>query len=191
MNTVDMDAGPDQHPNSVVERMAAHQTRFLSFLRTRVSDPASAEDILQAAYIKAMEHGSEVRDGESTVPWFYRILRNAITDDYRRRSARTKAHDGFAAEAPSSYELELQATVCACINDVIPELKVEYREAIEQIDLGGMTVQAFGQTQGISAGNASVRLHRARKELARKLTMVCGACAAHKCLDCTCRRSRL
>ncbi len=55
----------------------------------------------------------------------------------------------------------------------------------------GMTVQAFAESQRTSANNASVQLHRARKDLARRLTTVCGACAEHKCLDCTCRKSQL
>jgi DNA-directed RNA polymerase specialized sigma24 family protein len=74
---------------------------------------------------------------------------------------------------------------------VIRDLKSEYRTAIEQVDLGGVTVEAFAQSQQTSANNASVRLHRARKAVAKKLTTVCGACAEHKCLDCTCRRSQL
>jgi RNA polymerase sigma factor (sigma-70 family) len=174
-----------------VELIAAHQSKFLSFLSARVEDRAAAEDILQSAYLKAVEHGSDIRDDESTVAWFYRILRNAITDHYRRRSARTRAHDSFAAEALVSYEVELTQTACACIGDVIRDLKSEYRTAIEQVDLGGATVEAFAQSQQTSANNASVRLHRARKAVAKKLTTVCGACAEHKCLDCTCRRSQL
>jgi RNA polymerase sigma-70 factor (ECF subfamily) len=179
------------HLSAQLERIAAHQSKFLSFLTARVEDRAAAEDILQSAYLKAVEHGSDIRDDESTVAWFYRILRNAITDHYRRKAARTRAHDSFAAEAPVSYEAELTQTACACIGDVIRDLKSEYRTAIEQVDLGGATVGAFAQSQQTSANNASVRLHRARKAVAKKLTTVCGACAEHKCLDCICRRSQL
>jgi RNA polymerase sigma-70 factor (ECF subfamily) len=178
-------------PAAHLERITAQQSKFLGFLSARVEDMAAAEDILQSAYLKAVEHGSEIRDDESTVPWFYRILRNAITDHYRRRAARTRAHDSFAAETPVSYEAELTQTACACIGDVIRDLKSEYRTAIEQVDLGGATVEAFAQSQQTSANNASVRLHRARKAVAKKLTTICGACAEHKCLDCTCRRSQL
>jgi RNA polymerase sigma-70 factor (ECF subfamily) len=174
-----------------VERIAAHQSKFLSFLSARVEDSAVAEDILQCAYLKAVEHGSEIRDDESTVAWFYRILRNAITDHYRRKAARTNAHEAFAAEASANYESEVTQTVCACIGDVIRDLKSEYRTAIEQVDLGAATVESFARTQQISANNASVRLHRARKAVAKRLTTVCGACAEHKCLDCTCRQSQL
>ena len=174
-----------------VERIATHQSKFLSFLTARVEDRAVAEDILQSAYLKAMEHGSEIRDDESTVAWFYRILRNAITDHYRRRAARGRVHEGFAQEVPDSYEPELAQTVCACVGDVVHDLKDEYRTAIEQVDLGGKSIEDFAQTERISANNASVRLHRARKAIAKQLTTVCGACAEHKCLDCTCRRSQL
>ena len=174
-----------------VERIVAQHAKFLSFLSARVEDKATAEDILQSAYLKAVEHGSEIRDNESTVAWFYRVLRNAVTDHYRRRVARTSAQEAFAAEASVSYEAEISQTVCACIGDVIRDLKGEYRVAIEQVDLAGMSVGAFAQSQKTSANNASVRLHRARKAVARKLTTICGVCAEHRCLDCTCRRSQL
>ncbi len=174
-----------------LDRIVAYQNKFLGFLEARVEDAATAQDILQSAYLKAMEHGSEIRDDESAVAWFYRILRNAITDHYRRGAARSRAHQVFSNEAPVSYEPELAQTVCACVGDVVHDLKDEYRTAIEQVDLGGKSVEDFAQTERISANNASVRLHRARKAIAKQLTMVCGACAEHQCLDCTCRRSQV
>src|SRR5580692_8772497 len=57
-------------------RLTEMQARFLQFLRGRLGDRATAEDILQTAYVKAMQHGAVLRDAESTVAWFYRILRN-------------------------------------------------------------------------------------------------------------------
>ena len=180
---------PSPGPHSdAIERVTAQHARFLGFLRARVGDPATAEDILQAAYIKIMEHGGDIKQNESTVAWFYRILRNAITDHYRRAAARTRAHESYADETPLGYELELEQTVCACVGDVMEALKFEYRNAIQRVDLDGMTVQAFADSEGTSTNNASVRLHRARIDLAKKLKAVCGMCAEHRCLDCTCRR---
>ena len=88
-----------------------------------------------SAYVKAMEHGSELRDNENAVACFYRILRNAIADHYRRGGACARAHERFAAEAPTSFKPELEQTACACIKDVMRELKAEYRTAIERVDL--------------------------------------------------------
>lgn len=167
--------------------MTSQHERFLRFLSSRVEDTAAAEDMLQAAYLKLLEHGSETRDQESTVAWFYRILRNAVTDHYRRRASRAHAHEVFAAELPESYDPEIEATVCECIGGVIGNLKPEYRSAIEQVDLADIPIEDFAQSEQISPNNASVRLHRARKAVAKHLKTVCGACAEHECLDCTCR----
>jgi RNA polymerase sigma-70 factor (ECF subfamily) len=83
-----------------LERIIANHSEFLSFLSNRVGEPATAEDILQSAYLKAMEHRSQLRNEESVVAWFYRILRNAIIDLHRRGAARLKAHERFGAETP-------------------------------------------------------------------------------------------
>lgn len=175
----------------LVERVIAQRDRFLRFLSARVEDTATAEDILQAAYLKAVERGSEIREGDSTVAWFYRMLRNAVTDHYRRRAARARAHAAFAAEAPQTYAPEMKAAVCQCIGDVMVNLKPEYRSAIEQVDLGETPVEDFAHAERISPNNASVRLHRARKAVAKHLKTVCGACAEHKCLDCRCRQGQV
>ena len=65
------------------------------------------------------------------------------------------------------------------------------REAIERVDLGGQSVEDFARARAITPNNASVRLHRARKAVARDLTTVCGTCAEHKCFNCTCKRSQV
>ena len=182
---------PTVNSEAKLARIVAHHSKFLSFLASRVEDGTVAEDLLQAAYIKAIQHSFEIRQDESTVAWFYRVLRNAIADHYRMASAQTRAHETYSAELSVSYEPQTARTVCACIEEVIRDLKTEYREAIQLVDLGGATVESFAQSQQMTANNASVRLYRARKAVAKKLTAVCGTCAEHKCLDCTCRRSQL
>ncbi len=64
----------------------------------------------------------------------YRILHNAITDSYRRQAARSRALNTFTAEAPLSFQPELEQTVYACVDDVVQSLKSEYRDAIQQVD---------------------------------------------------------
>lgn len=174
-----------------IDRILVQRSRFLRFLQGRIAEPATAEDILQSAYVRALEHDEELRDDESVVAWFYRILRNAVIDHYRRTAARSRAHEELVAEAATTYGPQLEATACACIGDVVRDLKDEYRSAIERVDLGSTSIEDFARSEQISANNAYVRLHRARKAVARQLTEVCGACAEHKCLDCTCHRSRV
>lgn len=173
--------------SETIAGLAETHNKFLQFLRRRIADPAASEDILQAAYVKALEHGGELREAESSVAWFYRILRNAIIDYYRRSATHSKAVDQMLADWKEDYEPELKAETCACIHEVVHGLKPEYREAIEQVDLAGQSVDSFASTRGTTPNNASVRLHRARKAVAKKLTEVCGTCATHKCIDCFCK----
>jgi len=49
---------PSDPVNGALSRIIAQRERFLSFLVARVEDAATAEDILQSAYVKAVEHGS-------------------------------------------------------------------------------------------------------------------------------------
>ena len=67
-----------------LSRLIESRANFLRFLRNRVSSPEIAEDILQNAFVKSIEKGGEIRDAESIVPWFYRVLRNSVVDYYRQ-----------------------------------------------------------------------------------------------------------
>lgn len=180
---------PDDAYPVPVESLAAHHDKFLQFLSGRVADRAAGEDILQSAYVKAIQSADNLRSSESIVAWFYRILRNSVIDFYRRNAARSAALEGLAAELPASYETELRNQACACVTELIQELKPEYRDAVQHIDLAEEPVSTYAATKGITVNNATVRLHRGRKALAGRLAQTCGVCAEHKCIDCTCRRT--
>ncbi len=172
----------------LLNELLEHRAKFLAFLTARVSDPAAAEDILQTAYTRSLEKGGQIKKAQSVVAWFYQILRNALTDHYRRDAARGRAHEELSIETPHSYEMEAQSNLCTCIAGVVQKLKPEYRHALEEIDLGGESIADFAKAEHTTPNNVSVRLHRARRAAAQRLIQVCGSCADHKCLDCSCKR---
>jgi RNA polymerase sigma factor (sigma-70 family) len=172
---------------AVVESLVGNHQRFLRFLERRVGSRALAEELLQSAYTRTLEKGGELQEGEGAVAWFYRLLRNALVDHYRRQSAEGRALEREAREASEvGPDPELQQTVCACIHDLLPALKPEYADMVRQVDLEGRSVPEVAQAAGITANNAGVRLHRARQALKKQLERSCGTCASHGCLDCTC-----
>jgi RNA polymerase sigma-70 factor (ECF subfamily) len=159
------------------------------FLERRTGSREVAEDLLHEAYLRGMERVGELRDDASAVAWFYRILRNALTDHWRHRDVERRAAETLRAEAGDeepAADPELMAEVCRCVEGVVDTLKPEYAEAIRRVDLGGASVASFAGEAGITAGNASVRLHRAHAALKQRLLATCGACATHGCLDCRC-----
>ena len=79
-----------------------------------------------------------------------------------------------------------EAKICACLGSVVDTLKPQQADLLGRVDLNGESVQDAARAIGISANNASVTLHRARKELKTKLEAFCGDCAAEACLDCDC-----
>ena len=120
--------------------------------------------------------------------WFYRILRNALIDQYRRQDVEKRALEKHAYEVPTDeYDsAELERSVCECFKELLPTLKPEYSEVLEQVDLGSSSVSEAAKALGITPNNAAVRLHRARLALKSRLEQTCRTCAAHGCYDCTC-----
>jgi RNA polymerase sigma factor (sigma-70 family) len=185
-----MDA--DELSPSVAVLVDNHRA-LLHYLERRVGDRTIAEDILQDAFAKVVAQPEQVPDDEpeSAVRWFYRTLRNAAIDHFRRRGAADRAYEAFAREletrdAPS---LDLETEICACVSRLASTLKPEYAEALEAIEVAGTPVKTFAEQRGLSSGNAAVRVFRAREALKKRVTQSCGTCAEHGCVDCNCRRA--
>jgi RNA polymerase sigma-70 factor (ECF subfamily) len=164
---------------------------FLKYLERRVGNRELAEDILQDAFTRVVTHPEHAPADEGVVPWFYRVLRNAAIDQFRRNTGAARAAEAFAREleAHKAVEPELEAEICGCISRLASTLKAEYSEALQAIDVNGMPVKAFAEQHGLSATNAGVRVFRARQALKKRMIESCGTCAEHGCRDCTCKTS--
>lgn len=175
-----------------VKRVLVENHReFLRFLERRVGRRDLAEDLLQEAFARGLEKLENLRDGEAVVPWFYRTLRNATVDYYRRSKSADRALALFAEEIEKSEEPveTMQAEVCKCVARLAGTLKPEYADALRRIEVEGVSVTDFADEQGISKNNAAVRVFRAREALRKQVAVSCGTCAEHGCLNCTCGES--
>ena len=174
-----------------VQPLVENHRAFLRFLERRVGSREEAEDILQEAFGRSLEKLDGLGDGESIVRWFYRVLRNAAIDHYRRKAAAGRALEAFAGSLNAAVPPpEVQNEICGCVRMLAETLKPEYTAALQEIDVEGATVKAFAEKHGISASNAGVRIFRAREALRKQVVRSCGTCAEHGCLDCTCGQPR-
>jgi RNA polymerase sigma-70 factor (ECF subfamily) len=185
VETVERDpAAPD-----VLRVLVDNHRGFLAFLERRLGSRDAAEDALQEGFARAIERAPTLRDGDSVIAWFYRLLRNAVIDQYRRRGAENRALAwvaGTTEESDPGPEAELHAAVCECVGALVATLKPEYAKALQRVELDGATVAAYAAEAGITVNNAGVRLHRAREALRRQVVRSCGTCSEHGCLDCAC-----
>jgi RNA polymerase sigma factor (sigma-70 family) len=160
-------------PAKAVDVLVDNHRQFLRFLERRLGDRELAEDVLQAAFVRGLERADQLRDDESVVAWFYRMLRNAIVDHHRRTGRTDRKLDAVARELDAADEPlpEDRDAICQCVTGLVDALKPEYAAAIRRVELDG---------------NAAVRLYRARNALREQVRRCCGTCAEHGCIDCTC-----
>jgi RNA polymerase sigma factor (sigma-70 family) len=182
--------GDRETRGDVLDTLLQNHRAFLAYLTRRVADRALAEDLLQDAFAKALARPDQLPEGdEALVPWFYRTLRNAAIDRFRRQGAADRALEAFARELDNveTAPAEVRHEVCQCISRLATTLKPDYAEALQAIEVEGLPVKAYAERKGLTAGNAAVRVFRAREALKRRVVESCGTCAEHGCLNCTCQ----
>jgi RNA polymerase sigma factor (sigma-70 family) len=178
--------------DDLTHRLLEQESAFRAFLRKRLSDDAVVEDLLQQSLMKAVERSRELKQSDSAVSWFYRILRNAVVDYYRAHAADHRKVEGLLREMVESGEDQTPAlddvrpTVCACLGPLLKEMRPAYADLIRRIDLEGESPAAVAKDLQVTANNLTVRLHRARQALRATLEKTCGVCTKHGCLNCTC-----
>ncbi len=185
-------AGSSSIVNLVIRRLTENRSLFETFLRRRVQDDFTAQDLLQQSFVKAIQQQHSLNNEESVVPWFYRILRNTVIDYYRSRASENARQNEFLKQShalandrvPSLDETS--AEVCSCLDGVISALRPAYADLIRRVDLAGTPLSEVARDLHITPNNATVRLHRARQALRASLENSCGVCSKHGCLNCTC-----
>ncbi len=160
-----------------------------NFLRTKVGDPAVAEDLRQDVFLRLLqrlERGGSVGDVEA---WLFRSARNAVIDHYRTRKATVAVPETLPDESvPEPAELE---ELRASFRRMISSLPEPYREAVTLVDLEGMKQQDFADRLGISLSAAKSRVQRGRDLLRGMLRECCtfGFDRRGRVIDCEPRSS--
>jgi DNA-directed RNA polymerase specialized sigma24 family protein len=163
----------------VLAALAPERGRFLEFVRGRVG--TDAEDVLQVALLRAALRAETLKDAELVVPWFYRILRNAVADHHARRGVMADELNESAAEVPQPFR-----NTCGCPMTLLSSLRPEYAEILRRVDVDEQSLFESAVALGITTNNAAVRLHRARKALREALLRFCGTNSVRACIDCGC-----
>lgn len=180
-------AGEAQGRVSAAELATAlegHRGAFLSFLRSRLPAGNDAEDLLQRALLRALEKVATLRDAESVVPWFYRVLRRTLADEYARRADDERRRSGLD-EAWDEAEAE-PVELCKCTVGLLRSLRPDYADILRRVDVEGESLAEAARAASITANNATVRLHRARKALREAVIDCCGADSPRAYVDCDC-----
>ena len=179
----------DDLQDALATTLLSNLAAFQAFARQRPGDEQLVADAVQESLLHALKSDRKLSDEDNVVGWFYRILRNVLTDLRRGGVAQATGLERFATQSAitsESDDAELEQTACACFRGLLAALRPEYARVLELSDLNGGPADAVAEQLGISKNNLKVRLHRARRQLRERLDETCQMCARHGCLDCHC-----
>jgi RNA polymerase sigma-70 factor, ECF subfamily len=162
--------------------MRAHNRRLYRIARGVVRDDAEAEDVVQAAYVRAFTHLGSFRAEASLGTWLARIVMNEALGRLRTRRPTV---DLAALEGPRAEAQILQFPHAARAED--PERSMAQREILELVEeatdalpdifrivfvtrvIEGMNVEETAALLDLPPATVNTRLHRARKLVRERL----------------------
>ena len=157
-----------------------------AFIAKRVTDQGHVEDILQDVFVRVHRQIDSVSDPGRLMSWIYQITRHAIIDHYRKPGRQREVPAGLSSElevlreSPVVSELiydgdaaEPRAELAHCLRPMIERLSKDYRDAINLVELEGLTQQAAATQMGVSLSGMKSRVQRGRKQLKQMLDDCC------------------
>jgi RNA polymerase sigma-70 factor (ECF subfamily) len=147
-------------------------SRLFRFIRSRVEDEATAEDILQEVFVRIHNGMKALNDSSRLESWVYQITRNAVIDHYRRRRDLVEIPETLADEDRLA-EPDAADTLAASMRAMVAELPEPYRQALVLTEFEGLTQAEMAARLGISLAGAKSRVQRARQKIKDDLLACC------------------
>jgi RNA polymerase sigma-70 factor (ECF subfamily) len=123
---------------------------------------ADVEDLVQDAFVAALQQIGSLRDASAFGGWLAAIARNRATDYLRHRPKTTELSADLAGGTPSDAG-------AAFVMDQIRMLPDAYRETLTLRLVEGMTGPEIAARTGLTEGSVRVNLHRGMKKLRERL----------------------
>lgn len=134
-----------------------------------LSDPAGAEDVTQAVFMKIWSNPELFRLGNFGA-WIVRVARNRAFDALRARAARPEDQFPEAIAAQDALEDTAIAQLNAeSVRTAIAQLPEEQRKLIELGFFGGVTHQEMAKTTGLPLGTVKTRIRSGLRRLRNAL----------------------
>jgi RNA polymerase sigma-70 factor (ECF subfamily) len=152
--------------------VAEFSAKLRAFIRRRVRDDATADDLTQETMLKVFRSREALRDGQRLEAWLYRIARTTLIDFYRRQRPREELPENLAAESAEPAD-EVTAAMTRSLKVFLEELPEAYREPVRLAEFEGLPLAKIALRMGISLTAVKSRVRRGRAMLKKKLQDCC------------------
>lgn len=131
-----------------------------SYLKKIKVDAAIIQDIRQDVFVKAHESIDTLKSEEKLLSWLRVIVYNTVVDHYRKKDKSFQ----LPAESEDEYN-EGNAYLLKCIASLIQTLPEEQMEAMEAIEINGISQTQFAAMHHLPLSTVKSRVQRARKKI--------------------------
>jgi len=146
----------------VLIKNVKHKLRNYSYLLSLsfkiLKDLEEAKDVVQEAFLRAMENIKNIRKGESLRSWLFRVVYRLAIDKKRRNNLFNKKILELAGVKKFQNEYNYE------ISEFLKSLNPKEREVI-YLRAEGFSSKEIGEIIGCSESTVRVHLHNARKKI--------------------------
>lgn len=162
----------EPEPTAAQALAVLHARHYVSLVRLAVAlvgSEASAEEVVQDAFVHVLRRWSSIRDLESTHIYLRRSVVNGSRDRLRHRRVRRAAALPHAIAHGSAEERALLNEEQRQVLAGLAELPRRQREVLVLRYFGELTEAATAHTLGISVGSVKSSAHKGIAALRRSL----------------------
>ena len=132
------------------------------FIRRRISDEATAEDVLQDVFLRIHQHIDMLKDVRKLEGWIYQITRNAIIDAYRKPRHETMLEAAGVLDRPEELpDVDVVSELLPCVRAMVRNLPDLDRQALVLTGYQGLTQKELAERLGLSFSGAKSCVQRA------------------------------
>lgn len=144
-----------------------HYPRVLAFVSRR-TDQAQAHDVVADTFVTAWRHFGRLP--AEPLPWLYRVARNSLANQERAARRRARLFERIAGGGvPAAPDHAVSVVADAGLREALGRLSPSDREALLLIGWEELDHDAAAHVLGCTVVAFKVRVHRARRRLARLL----------------------
>jgi RNA polymerase sigma-70 factor, ECF subfamily len=154
------------------EVVAGMSAKLRGFIRRRVRDDATAEDLAQETLLKVYRSRAALRDGQRLEAWLYRIARTTLIDFYRRNRPGEELPANLVADTEDGAD-EVTTVMTRALRQFVEELPETYREPVRLAEFEGLPLAKIALRLELSLTAVKSRVRRGRALLKKKLQNCC------------------
>jgi len=172
------------------ELVRRYQSRVYSLCFRWLRDPAKAEEVAQDVFIALYKSLADFRGESKLSTWIFRVAtnhcKNRLVYGNRRREDRHESIDApvggdedgpvkqYAIDAPGPDASINRAEASKLLQAALDALDEDQREIVLLRDVDDLSYEEIAELLQLPKGTVKSRLHRARAELARRLSRKVG-----------------